>query len=307
MLGLLFSGQGSQYAKMGRDLYDSHAVIREVYDMASEVFGFDVIKESESGENFSRTSYSQPCVFTLSISILEYLKQNGFKYDGTAGFSLGECTALYGSGITTLHDTIKIVNYRSQAMEKASNEGNGAMAAVLGLSDKAIEDALKGLGGFCVPVNYNCDGQTVIAGDSEIIELAEPALKEAGAKRVMRLAVSSAFHTKYMDKASLELKENIKDINFSKPSLDFYTNINGKKQNEIDLPNHLRTQMISPVYFKAQIENMIKAGYGSFVEIGPEKTLSGFVKRINKEVNIQNIENCDSLFRTASQEKEIKI
>ena len=295
MLGLLFSGQGSQYAGMGKDLYDSYAEIKNVYDMAGEIFGFDVIKESISGENFSKTGFSQPCVFTLSISILEYLKKNGFKYDGTAGFSLGECTALYGSGITSLYDTIKIVGYRSQAMERASQSGNGAMAAVLGLDDKIIEEVLKGLGGFCVPVNYNCDGQTVIAGDSEVIEKAEPALKEAGAKRCVKLAVSSAFHTKYMDEASIFLKDNIKDIEYNSPKTDFYTNIDGKKLTEIDLPEHLRRQMVSPVHFKAQVQCMISDGYDSFVEIGPGKTLSGFVKRINKEINIKNIENCETL------------
>ena len=295
MIGLLFSGQGSQYPGMGRDLYDSQAVVREVYEMASEIFGFDVIKESETGENFSRTGFSQPCVFTLSISILEYLKRNGFKYDGAAGFSLGECAALYGSGITSLYDTIKIVKYRSEAMEKASQDGNGGMMAVLGLSDNKIEEVLKTLGGFCVPVNYNCDGQTVIAGDFEVIEKAGEALKEAGAKRCMKLAVSSAFHTKYMDKAGFELKENIKDIKFHNPKTDFYTNINGKKLDNIDLPEHLRKQMTSPVYFRSQIEAMINDGFDSFVEIGPGKTLSGFVKRISKEVNVKNIENCDGI------------
>jgi len=294
MLGLLFSGQGSQYEKMGKDLYGC-AVIRDVYDRASEIFGFDIIKESESGENFSKTGFSQPCVFTLSISILEYLKQNGFKYDGVAGFSLGECTALYGSGITSLEDTIKIVKYRSQAMEKASQEGNGAMMAVLGLNDQTIEAVLKTLDGFCVPVNYNCDGQTVIAGDISIIEKAGEALKEAGAKRCMKLSVSSAFHTKYMDTASIELKDSIKDIKYNNPRIDFYTNVDGKKLTEIDLGEHLRRQMVSPVYFKDQINNMIADGYDKFIEIGPGKTLSGFVKRINKEVVVSNIENYEGL------------
>jgi [acyl-carrier-protein] S-malonyltransferase len=298
---LMFSGQGSQYNEMGLDLYNKYDTVKNTYKKASEIFGFDCIEESKTGENFLKTLYSQPCVFTLSLAIFELLKSTKLHFDGVCGFSLGECSALYASGITNLNDTIKIVNYRSIAMQKASNHANGAMMAVIGLDALKIKEVLDTLGGFCIPVNYNCEGQTVIAGDSNIIDVAEVPLKNAGAKRCVKLPVSSAFHTKYMKNAGSELKENIIDIEYNNPSIDFYTNINGEKLSEISsLSEHMEKQMTGPVYFQTLISNMVKDGYDKFIEIGPGKTLCGFVKRINKEVNILNIENVETFERISN-------
>ena len=150
-----------------------------------------------------------------------------------------------------------------------------------------------------MPVNFNCDGQTVIAGDRDIIDLAEPALKDAGAKRCVRLSVSSAFHTKYMENAGAELKKSLSGIEYHQPKVDFYTNINGEKLAEISsLAEHLEYHMKNPVYFQTMILNMIEDGYDNFIEIGPGKTLCGFVKRINKEVSISNIETVETFERT---------
>lgn len=296
--GLLFSGQGSQYIEMGLDLYNKYEIVKYTYEKASKIFGFDVLDESKTGENFLETGYSQPCVFTLSLAIFELLKSSKLEFDGVCGFSLGECTALYASGVASFTDTIKIVNYRSIAMQKASQHSSGAMMAVIGLDADKISEVLGQLDGFCVPVNFNCDGQVVIAGDSDIIDIAELALKNAGAKRCVRLPVSSAFHTKYMNNAGLELKKIVSEIEYNNPKIDFYTNINGKKLLEINsLADHLETHMTNPVYFQSMISNMIEDGYDNFIEIGPAKTLCGFVKRINKEVSISNIENVETFER----------
>lgn len=293
---LLFSGQGSQYEGMGLDLCESYPIAKEIYQKASEMFGFSVEEESKTGEHFAMTGYSQPCVFTLSMAVFSVLKEKGFSFDGVCGFSLGECAALYAADILSLEDTLRMVKVRSDAMQKASETANGAMSAVLGLQVSEIETVLQTIDGFVVPVNYNCEGQTVIAGEISAIEEAEVKLKEAGAKRCVRLAVSSAFHTKFMKDAGEELKNAVKELTVYPPKKEFYTNITGEKLNEItDLGEHLKTQMTNPVQFQKEIEAMIAAGYDRFIEIGPGKTLCGFVKRISREVTILNAENTQTL------------
>lgn len=293
---LLFSGQGSQYEGMGLDLCENYPVAKEIYQKASEVFGFSVEEESKTGEHFAMTGYSQPCVFTLSMAVYSVLKEKGFSFDGVCGFSLGECAALYAAEILSLEDTLKMVKSRSDAMQKASETANGAMSAILGLSVAEIEAVLSKIDGFVVPVNFNCEGQTVIAGETAAVEQAETALKEAGAKRCVRLAVSSAFHTKFMKDAGEELEKAVKDMPFQQTGKEFYTNITGEKLESIsDLGAHLKTQMTSPVQFQKEIEAMIQAGYDRFIEIGPGKTLCGFVKRISREVTIMNAENTQTL------------
>lgn len=280
-----FPGQGAQAPGMGRDLYDNSSAARAVFEEASEGAGRDVAKlcfESDAAE-LSRTENSQIAIFTHSLAALAVLRENGASFDVCAGFSLGEYTALVASGALRLMDGIKIVSRRGQLMQHAADTIDGGMAAVLGLEDAAVEAACaKVTDGIVLPVNYNCPGQLVIAGETAALAKAVDFCKEAGARRALALAVSGAFHTPLMQNAADQLRDYAADFNFHAPTMAIYSNVTADVLETSDYPEHLKTHMVSPVRWKMLVARGIERGLTSALEIGPGKTLTGFAGKIDK-------------------------
>ena len=274
-----FPGQGAQAPGMGRDLYENSQAARLVFEEASDGAGLDVAKlcfDSDK-EALSRTENSQIAIFTHSMAALAALQEAGVSFKAAAGFSLGEYTALAAAGVVSLTDGVRIVSMRGKLMQQAADSIDGGMAAILGLDDAAIEQACAQVtGGLVRPVNYNCPGQLVIAGERKALDEAVENCKAAGARRALPLAVSGAFHTPLMAKAAAELRAYVSDGNV----LDC-----------ADLPAHLEQHMISPVRWTQLVRNGMAAGLTTACEIGPGKTLTGFAGKISKELACKPVQD----------------
>jgi [acyl-carrier-protein] S-malonyltransferase len=295
----LFSGQGSQYPGMGKELCENFKEAKEIYEAASVQFGYDVLKLSCDGseEKLSKTAVSQPLIFTLSMAAFSVLRANGVKFDAVAGFSLGEVSALTVAGAMSLETGFKVIAERASAMQSAAESTPGAMFAVIGAApevvEKACADVSEKSGGYAVPVNYNCPGQIVIAGEEETVNAAAQSLSDAGI-RVVRLSVNAAFHSKLMAPAAARFYDRISGFSFGGLNTDFYSNVSGDKSDITDLPSYLRVQMTSPVRFSQEMESMSRDGFDTFVEFGPGKTLCGFIRRGLKGASFNNIEDLKS-------------
>ncbi|MCQ5129693.1 ACP S-malonyltransferase [Butyricicoccus faecihominis] len=282
-----FPGQGAQAPGMGKDLFESSAAARAVFEEASEGAGRDVAKLCFDSEKdvLSRTENSQIAIFTHSMAALAALREAGVSFKAAAGFSLGEYTALAAAGVVSLADGIKIVSMRGRLMQQAADSIDGGMAAIMGLDDEKIEQACNAVTcGIVRPVNYNCPGQLVIAGERGALEQAMENCKAAGARRAVPLAVSGAFHTPLMAEAAKELRAFVADFTFHAPTMDIYSNLDGKKLSLTDLPAHLEQHMVSPVRWKTLVANGMAAGLTTACEVGPGKTLTGFAGKISKEL-----------------------
>ncbi|MGM9613299.1 MAG: ACP S-malonyltransferase [Butyricicoccus sp.] len=294
----LFPGQGAQHPGMGQSLYEGSAAAREVFACASDVAGLDVAKLCFEGtqEELSRTVNSQIAIFTHSMAALAALREAGVSFEACAGFSLGEYTALAASGIVSLEDGIKIVRKRGQVMQAAADAMDSGMAAVLGLDDSVIEQICAEVTcGIVRPVNYNCPGQLVIAGERAALNEAIEKCKAAGARRALPLAVSGAFHTPLLADAAAELRTFLADFTFSTPTMPVYSNLDGQLLDVSDMPAHLEQHMISPVRWKALMANGMAAGLKTGCEIGPGKTLTGFAKKIDKELSVLPVETMENV------------
>jgi len=281
-----FPGQGAQAPGMGKDIFENSTAARRVFEEAGDAAGMDVAKlcfESEKS-TLSRTENSQIAIFTHSMAALAALEENGVGFKAAAGFSLGEYTALAAAGVVAFADGVKIVAMRGRLMQQAADETESGMAAIMGLDDALIEKACaKVTEGVVLPVNYNCPGQLVIAGDKAALSKAIENCKAAGARRAVPLAVSGAFHTPLMKKAAAELRAYLSDFSFSAPKMEVYTNLDGNVLDVSDLPAHLEKHMISPVRWTQLVKNGMAAGLTTACEIGPGKTLTGFAGKISKE------------------------
>lgn len=294
----LFPGQGAQHIGMGKEIYEASPVAQDIFNCASDISHTDVKKlcfETDINE-LSKTINSQIAIFTHSIAVYSVLKERDIKFRACAGFSLGEYTALTAANVMSFEDGIKIVAKRGQVMQKSADKIDGAMYAILGLDDEIVEKSCAQVtNGVVLPVNYNCNGQIVIAGEKQALEKAAELCKQNGAKRVLPLAVSGAFHTPLLKDAAQELKEFLKDIKFSKPTMPIYTNVTGQTLNNQDIASHLEQHMISPVRWKTIMQNCVKSKLMTGCEIGVGKTLTGFAKKIDKEISIFPIETMENV------------
>ena len=300
-ISFLFPGQGTQTIGMGKDLYNKYKEVKDIYSKVEKITGIDIKEISFNGpeEKLNETQNTQLAVLTESLAILEILKKNNINADMSAGLSLGEYTALIEDNIFSFEDGVKIVQKRGDIMQNLAPKGNWKMAAILGLDDKKVEEICKNVSnGFVVPANYNTIGQIVISGEEEAVIKAGELAKENGAKKISLLNTAGPFHTEKLQKCSTALKEEIDKIKFNSKNSKVVKNIDGKLYNKNDnIQEILAKHIMNPVRFKNVLQTMYDNGTDLFIEIGPGKTLSSFVKRMKFERNIKimNINNCKTL------------
>lgn len=310
-IGFLFPGQGAQVIGMGKDLYEKYEEVRKIYDKVQEITGIDIKKISFEGpdELLNETQYTQIAILTESLAILEILKKNRINAEMSTGLSLGEYTALIEDGVISFDDGVKLVEKRGKIMQNLTPNGNWKMAAIMGLDEEQVEDICKKVkSGFVVPANYNTIGQIVISGEEKAILKAEELAKEAGAKKVSILKTSGPFHTSKLERCSEALKEELQQININKQNSKVVKNIDGEMYKATDnIVDILSKHIMNPVRFTKCLQTMYNNGINTFIEIGPGKTLSGFVKRMKFEgpVKIMNISNCNELEKVIEELTEL--
>lgn len=295
MKAFVFPGQGSQFVGMGKDLYENHALAKELFDKADNILGFKItdIMFAGTDEQLKQTNVTQPAVFLHSV-ISALCLGDAFKPDMVAGHSLGEFSALVASGALSFEDGLKLMAARANAMQKACEKNPGTMAAIIALPDETIENVCAEVskeGKVVVAANYNCPGQLVISGDKEAIAEACDKLKAAGAKRALPLMVGGAFHSPLMQPAKDELQEAIEKTSFSTPSCPVYQNVDAKPHTDpSEIKANLIAQLTSPVRWTKSVQNMIADGADEFIECGPGRALRGMIGRIDRSVNAHGIE-----------------
>lgn len=293
----MFPGQGAQYVGMGKDFYDSFSCSKEVFEKANEVLDIDVKKLCfEENDNINITEFTQAAMVTSSVAILKKLEEMGVKPDITAGLSLGEYCALVASGVMSFEDAVKAVRQRGILMQDTVPAGEGAMSAVLGMKKEDIEAVLPDVEGIVTIANYNCPGQIVISGETAAVAKAGEALKEAGAKRVLPLKVSGPFHSPMLKPAGEKLLNVLEDININDPKVPYVSNTTAELvTSKDDVKELLGRQVYSSVRWEQSIEKMIADGADTFIEIGPGRTLCGFMRKINRNVKAINIAKVEDL------------
>ncbi len=293
----IFPGQGAQYVGMGKQFYEQYEDSREFFDKASDILGFDMSKLCfEENDDINQTEYTQVAILTVCAAILAQINKTDVKPDVCAGLSLGEYVALYESQVLSYEDAVRLLRKRGILMQEAVPDGKGSMSAVIGMDADKIDEICAGVEGIVSVANYNCPGQIVITGEKEAVEKASEELKEAGARRVIPLKVSGPFHSQMLCSAGEELKEVLDTVVIKKPEIPYVANVNASYvEDDLNIASLLTEQISSPVKFMQSVEKMIEEGVDTFIEIGPGKTLSSFVKKINKDVKVINIENPQDL------------
>lgn len=292
----LFPGQGAQKCGMGESFAKYDEAAKKVYENASRLLDLDM-EELVFTENkkLDMTEYTQAAMVTTGIAMLKVIEKTALKADVCAGLSLGEYEALYLAGAISEEDAIVLARHRGKLMQEAVPLGVGTMAAVLNLDAAVIEDCLKDIENVWI-ANYNCPGQIVISGTVEAVEKAGEKLKEAGAKRVLPLNVSGPFHSGLLKSAGDKLYEYLKNVEIKKPTIPYVANYTAEfVYDDKDIKELLRKQVFGSVRFEQSIRNMLKEGVDTFIEIGPGKVLSGFVKKIDKEAKVYSIETVEDM------------
>ena len=281
---------------MGQSFYEADADARAVFDEASELLGYDMKALCfEENEKLNLTQYTQPAMVTTGIAIMKVVEKQGLLPDTAAGLSLGEYEALYAAGALSVTDAIRVVARRGELMEAAVPAGVGAMAAVLGAEASLIEETLSEIPEVWI-ANYNCPGQIVISGKKEAVEAAAEALKARGIKRVLMLNVSGPFHSGLLREAGEELGKVLAETEIHPLRIPYYANVTGEIVEDAAAVKGLLTEQVySSVRFEQSIRNMLAAGVDTFYELGPGKTLAGFVKKIDREATVVNIETMEDL------------
>ncbi|GFH92840.1 malonyl CoA-acyl carrier protein transacylase [Lachnospiraceae bacterium] len=292
----IFPGQGAQYIGMGRDFYEQVPVSREMFDLASKAANLDVAALCfEENEKINITEYTQIAMLAMEAAVLKAVEEKGFKPDIAAGLSLGEYGALVAAGVMSEEDAFRVVRKRGMYMQEAVPKG-GAMTAVLGLGADAIEKVCEETEGIVSIANYNCPGQIVITGQADAVNKAAQTLSEAGAKRCIPLNVSGPFHSIMLKEAGEKLGEVLEETEIHDIRLPYLANVTADYVADKEQVKPLLMQQIaSPVRWQQSVERMIADGVDNFVEIGPGKTLSGFMRKINRDVKVINIEKVEDL------------
>lgn len=302
----IFPGQGAQYPGMGKDFYEAGDTAREVFKCASEVTGLDMEKLVFTGnEELNQTEYTQIAMITAELAMWKTVTEKGLKADICAGLSLGEYAALAAAGVMGMEDIFRIVRKRGIYMQNAYPTG-GAMSAVLGLDNDKVDSVCRSVqeetGKVVSVANYNCPGQIVITGEAEAVEKAAAECLAAGAKRAIALNVSGPFHSALLSDASEKLAEELKSAEIHTPQIPYYTNVTAEAVTNADgIRELLAEQICSPVRWQQSVERMIADGVDRFIEIGPGKTLAGFMKRIDKEVKTYNIGTIEEMEKVLAE------
>ena len=290
----LFAGQGAQKLGMARDLYDQYPIVKETFDQASRVLGYDLrdlIDQDE--EKLNQTRYTQPAILTTSVAIYRLLVEKGLQPDMVAGLSLGEYSALVAAGSLDFEDAVALIAKRGQFMETAAPAGTGKMVAVMNTDVALIEEACQKASdkGYVKPANYNTPAQIVIGGDVVAVDAAVDYLKEAGAKRLIPLNVSGPFHTALLKPASEKLALELEKVDFRDFQVPLVGNTEAKVMEKNQIKSLLARQVMEPVRFYESIDTMKELGLTKVIEIGPGKVLSGFLKKIDKNIEALAVED----------------
>lgn len=290
----MYAGQGSQFVSMGMDFYNKYESYKKFIDSVKLSKDYKKLMHEGPLEDLSLTENTQPAMAMFAIGITKLLEENNIKPDMAVGLSLGEYGALYAAGVISEEDYLKVIEYRGNKMAEAASKQECAMSAIIGMDvsdvEKAVEEISKKDIGYITIANYNCPKQYVICGDLDAVEETEKLLKEMGARRIVRLNVSGPFHTKYMHEAKVALEELFKKVTFKAPTFPVAVNYTGKiidnSASGEEIKELLTNQVQSSVRFEKDVEELIKQGADNFIEIGPGKVLSGFVRKKAKEMNV---------------------
>jgi [acyl-carrier-protein] S-malonyltransferase len=298
----IFPGQGAQYIGMAKEFYEQIPVCREVFETASKASGLNIAALCfEENELIHITEYTQICMLTAEVAILKAIEQSGITADVAAGLSLGEYGALVAAGVLDMKDAFALVRKRGIYMQEAVPEG-GAMAAVLGMEAPEIEKICEQTEGIVSIANYNCPGQIVITGEAAAVEKAGDTCKENGAKRVVALKVSGPFHSAMLEDAGEKLKDALEDVTICDFKMPYVANVTADYVTKKTLVKALlKRQVYSSVRWQQSVEKMLEDGVDEFIEIGPGKTLTGFMKKINRDVKISNVDKMEDYIRLVGE------
>ena len=301
-IAFIYPGQGAQVCGMGQDFYEQTETGKQVFDLATEILGFSVPELCfTKNDRLDITEYTQAAMVTTSIAMTKVLEEKGVKPDVAAGLSLGEYCALYAAGAMTEKDAIATVRQRGILMQEAVPVGQGAMAAILAMDASAIEEVISGIDGVQI-ANYNCPGQIVISGKKEAVETACEKLKEAGAKRAIMLNVSGPFHSRMLTGAGEKLGEVLEQVEIHPLSIPYVANVTAEYMTDAaDVKPLLMKQVSSSVRWEQSVRAMLADGVDTFIEIGPGKTLAGFMKKIDRTVMVLNIEKLEDVDKVVEE------
>lgn len=301
-IGFLFAGQGSQHPGMGKDFYERYEAARRLYDSIDIDIPVKELCFAGTQEQLNDTAIAQPCILATSSAITAVLSEKGIRADVAAGLSLGEYSALAYAGVFTPQEGAKLVRQRGKIMAAALPEGTSGMAAVLNTEESVIAEVCAEVKeiGVCEIANYNCPGQIVISGQKEAVAAASEKLKARGARRVIPLQVSGAFHTSLLDEASVQLREVLDTYVFEQARIPVINNVSGKAETR-DLREVLQEQICHSVHFTQSLQTMIDMGVELFIEIGPGHALSGFVRKTTKAIPVYNIDTAEDLEKVVKE------
>ena len=296
-IAFMFPGQGSQYVGMSKDFYDQFEESKEVFETATKLLGFSMEELCfEENDRLNITEYTQAAMLTASTAILRRVEAMGIVPDVAVGLSLGEYNALVASKVMTFEEAVQVVRQRGIFMQNAVPVGVGAMSAVLGAKKELIEEVCEQTEGIVTIANYNCPGQIVISGEVEAVQKAGEKLKEQGVKRVIPLKVSGPFHSPMLKEAGEQLLQVLENVELKEPIVPYIANVNAQMITTAEpIKQLLGEQVASSVRFEQSVERLLEDGVDTFIEMGPGKTLSGFVKKINRKVTVINIEKVEDL------------